>query len=105
MSSKLPLFYLKSHTTKPLFFYRVCLPDSQKSWIAKSFMIKQEISVRYYNRLTGEICDEQQNDNDFVLVSLPFCTYTVETNNYQVEWYTSYLCQYRIKSLVQGRNI
>ncbi|KAI7889283.1 survival protein sure-like phosphatase/nucleotidase [Mucor mucedo] len=48
---------------------KVCLPDSQKSWIAKSFMIKQEIHVRYYNRVTGEISDEQHHDNDFVLLS------------------------------------
>ncbi|KAI7899216.1 survival protein sure-like phosphatase/nucleotidase [Cokeromyces recurvatus] len=48
---------------------RVCLPDSQKSWIAKSFMITEEVQLRYYNRKTKEITIEKENDNDFYLLS------------------------------------
>ncbi|CAO3619492.1 unnamed protein product [Mucor hiemalis] len=48
---------------------KVCLPDSQKSWIAKSFTIKEEISVRYYNRVKKQITNEQENENDFYLLS------------------------------------
>ncbi|KAG2209057.1 hypothetical protein INT46_011455 [Mucor plumbeus] len=48
---------------------KVCLPDSQRSWIAKSFMIKEEIQLRYFNRLTKQITEDKQNDNDFYLLS------------------------------------
>ncbi|GAN10334.1 RAS-related protein Rab-6A-like [Mucor ambiguus] len=48
---------------------KVCLPDSQKSWIAKSFMIKEEIHLRYFNRLTKQITEEKQNNDDFYLLS------------------------------------
>jgi tubulin--tyrosine ligase len=50
------------------YYDRVCLPDSQKSWIAKSFMIKEEIHLRYFNRKTLEINNEQQNEKDFVFL-------------------------------------
>ncbi|KAI8642623.1 survival protein sure-domain-containing protein [Parasitella parasitica] len=48
---------------------KVCLPDCQKSWIAKSFMIKEDIRLRYFNRETKQITEEKQNDNDFYLLS------------------------------------
>ncbi|KAI8083986.1 survival protein sure-like phosphatase/nucleotidase [Gilbertella persicaria] len=48
---------------------KVCLPDSQKSWIAKSFLIKDEIYLRYFNRITQQITVEKENENDFFLLS------------------------------------
>ncbi|KAI8368516.1 survival protein sure-like phosphatase/nucleotidase [Blakeslea trispora] len=48
---------------------KVCLPDSQKSWIAKSFLIKDEIQLRYYNRSTQQITTKQQCSTDFLLLS------------------------------------
>jgi hypothetical protein len=31
-------------------------------------MIKEEIQLRYFNRLTKQITEDKQNDNDFYLV-------------------------------------
>lgn len=56
---------------------RVCLPDSQKSWIAKSFLIKEEVQLRYFNRKTNEITSDKQNDNDFYLVIRVLVCYRV----------------------------
>lgn len=32
-------------------------------------MIKEEIQLRYFNRMTKQITEEKQNDNDFYLVN------------------------------------
>ncbi|KAI9012174.1 survival protein sure-like phosphatase/nucleotidase [Phycomyces nitens] len=48
---------------------KVCLPNSQKSWISKSFIIKDSIEVSYYNRKTGQISFHQNEPCDFVLLS------------------------------------
>ncbi|KAI8879601.1 sure-like protein [Backusella circina FSU 941] len=48
---------------------KVCLPDSQKSWISRAFMIKDEIKVRYYNRSSKQIVDYKCDDSDLVLLS------------------------------------
>ncbi|KAL0090424.1 survival protein sure-like phosphatase/nucleotidase [Phycomyces blakesleeanus] len=48
---------------------KVCLPNSQKSWISKSFMIKDSIEVSYYNRKTRQINHHQSSPSDFVLLS------------------------------------
>ncbi|KAI8576333.1 hypothetical protein K450DRAFT_257259 [Umbelopsis ramanniana AG] len=47
----------------------VCLPDTQKSWISKSFMIKDHIGVKYYNRQTNRVQAHKSAPNDFVLLS------------------------------------
>ncbi|KAL1933645.1 hypothetical protein VTP01DRAFT_7735 [Rhizomucor pusillus] len=47
---------------------KVCLPNSQKSWISKSFMIKDHIEVSYYHRTTGETSVHRRADNDIVLL-------------------------------------
>ncbi|KAH8553992.1 sure-like protein [Umbelopsis sp. PMI_123] len=47
----------------------VCLPDTQKSWISKSFMIKDHIGVKYYNRETNRVQPHKSASNDFVLLS------------------------------------
>ncbi|KAI9496599.1 survival protein sure-like phosphatase/nucleotidase [Zychaea mexicana] len=48
---------------------KVCLPNAQKSWISKSFMIKDHIDVSYYHRDTGEISYHRRNPSDFVLLN------------------------------------
>ncbi|ORX53952.1 sure-like protein [Hesseltinella vesiculosa] len=48
---------------------KACLPDSQKSWIAKSFMIKDHIQMSYYHRQSREISFHQKDPSDFVLLS------------------------------------
>ncbi|KAI9268283.1 survival protein sure-like phosphatase/nucleotidase [Phascolomyces articulosus] len=47
---------------------KVCLPNAQKSWISKSFMIKDHIDVSYYHRDTKEISYHQRDESDFVLI-------------------------------------
>ncbi|KAG2180476.1 hypothetical protein INT44_003480 [Umbelopsis vinacea] len=47
----------------------VCLPDTQKSWISKSFMIKDHIGVKYYSRQSNRIQAHKSAPNDFVLLS------------------------------------
>jgi tubulin--tyrosine ligase len=49
-------------------FPSVCLPDSQKSWISKSFMIKDHIGVKYYSRQGDRVQSHKSAPNDFVLV-------------------------------------
>ncbi|KAI9300325.1 survival protein sure-like phosphatase/nucleotidase [Cunninghamella echinulata] len=48
---------------------KVCLPDSQKSWISKAFMIKDKIEVSYYHRDSHEISYHKKNESDFILLS------------------------------------
>ncbi|KAG2224012.1 hypothetical protein INT45_009598 [Circinella minor] len=48
---------------------KVCLPSSQKSWISKSFMIKDHIDVTYYHRETRETSYHRRDPSDFVLLS------------------------------------
>ncbi|KAJ8664091.1 5'/3'-nucleotidase SurE [Lichtheimia ornata] len=48
---------------------KVCLPDSQKSWISKSFMIKEHVEMSYYHRETGERSYHRQAPYDIVLLS------------------------------------
>jgi hypothetical protein len=48
---------------------RVCIPDSQKSWIGKSMMIKDKIGISYYHRGSKEVSHHRRHASDFVLVS------------------------------------
>lgn len=71
-------------------------------------MIKEEIQLRYFNRTTKQICNEQENNNDFVLVSMEqerFCEKCLHKGFIIAEWHTRNLYQYRIKSPIQRRRI
>ncbi|KAI8074817.1 survival protein sure-like phosphatase/nucleotidase [Gongronella butleri] len=57
------------HLEKRGWQVKVCLPDSQKSWISKSFMIKDHIKVSYYHRETHEVSYHQRDESDFVLLN------------------------------------
>ncbi|KAG2174101.1 hypothetical protein INT43_004121 [Umbelopsis isabellina] len=46
----------------------VCLPDTQKSWISKSFMIKDHINVKYYNKEHDRIQAHRSSSSDYVLL-------------------------------------
>ncbi|KAI8139605.1 survival protein sure-like phosphatase/nucleotidase [Fennellomyces sp. T-0311] len=48
---------------------KVCLPNTQKSWISKAFMIKEHIETTYYHRETGEIGPHRRGPSDFVLLN------------------------------------
>ncbi|KAI8097706.1 survival protein sure-like phosphatase/nucleotidase [Halteromyces radiatus] len=48
---------------------KVCVPNSQKSWISKSFMIMDHIELSYFHRKTHEISYHQQDPSDFILLS------------------------------------
>ncbi|OZJ03578.1 hypothetical protein BZG36_03046 [Bifiguratus adelaidae] len=47
----------------------VVLPDSQKSWISKSFMINDEIKVSYYDAQNKTISIERHHEDDWTLLS------------------------------------
>ncbi|CAO3631826.1 unnamed protein product [Cunninghamella blakesleeana] len=57
------------HLEKSGWDVKVCLPDSQKSWISKSFMIKDNIEVSYYHRDNHEISYHKKKESDFTLLS------------------------------------
>jgi hypothetical protein len=86
--------------------HRVCLPDSQKSWIAKSFMIKDEIQLRYFDRKTKQITTEKQNENDLYLVrtfqNLLIC---IVLTSILAEWNPSHMYQYSIESSIQRSRV
>ncbi|KAJ2960158.1 hypothetical protein NQZ79_g4530 [Umbelopsis isabellina] len=46
----------------------VCLPDTQKSWISKSFMIKDHINVKYYSKEHDKIQAHRSSPSDYVLL-------------------------------------
>ncbi|KAI8328840.1 survival protein sure-like phosphatase/nucleotidase [Chlamydoabsidia padenii] len=46
-----------------------CLPNSQKSWIGKSLMIRDKISVSYYHRDTKDISHQQRHHSDLTLLN------------------------------------
>ncbi|KAG0171092.1 hypothetical protein DFQ30_001519 [Apophysomyces sp. BC1015] len=48
---------------------RVALPNCQKSWVSKSFMIKDHVDISYYNRKSRQINLHQHDPSDFVLLS------------------------------------
>ncbi|CAO3589245.1 unnamed protein product [Absidia cylindrospora] len=57
------------HLEKKGWHVTVCLPNSQKSWIGKSMLIKDRIELSYYHRDTHEVSYHQRLANDFVLLS------------------------------------